>query len=142
MEDLLIAILQGLFEFALEVLANIPFDWPLSTRKTSEPRSLRIACFLWFVGGCLLGALSILLLKHTWIRFSPLRIANLPLAPWYRPTSRRQLPASNKRRAPRSYRVATSGRHSGSLSAWWQSASLTPLDRIVSPQPGSHPVFD
>jgi hypothetical protein len=32
------------------------------------------------VGGCLLGALSILLLKHTWIRFSPLRIANLPLA--------------------------------------------------------------
>jgi hypothetical protein len=81
MEDLLIAILQGLFEFALEVLANIPFDWPLSARKTSEPRSLPRACFLWFVGGCLLGALSILLLKHTWIRFSPLRIANLPLAP-------------------------------------------------------------
>jgi hypothetical protein len=81
MEDLIIAILQGLFEFALEVLANIPFDWPLSARKTSEPRSLPRACFLWFVGGCLLGALSILLLKHTWIRFSPLRIANLPLAP-------------------------------------------------------------
>jgi hypothetical protein len=37
MEDLLIAILPGLFEFALEVLANIPFDWPLSARKTSEP---------------------------------------------------------------------------------------------------------
>jgi hypothetical protein len=36
MEDLLIAILQGLFEFALEVLANIPFDWPLSTRRTSD----------------------------------------------------------------------------------------------------------
>jgi len=80
-EDLLIAILQGLFEFALEVLANVPFDWPLSTRNTSEPRSLPIACFLWFVGGCLLGSLSVLLLKHTWIRFSPLRIANLPLAP-------------------------------------------------------------
>jgi hypothetical protein len=50
----------------------------LSLRSGSEER---IACFLWFVGGCLLGALSILLLKHTWIRFSPLRIANLPLAP-------------------------------------------------------------
>ena len=38
MKDLLIAILQGLFEFALEVLANIPFDSPLGARKTSEPR--------------------------------------------------------------------------------------------------------
>lgn len=40
MEDLLIAILQGLFEFALEVLAYVPIDWPLSARKASEPRFL------------------------------------------------------------------------------------------------------
>jgi hypothetical protein len=40
MEDLLIAILQGLFEFALEVLANVPFDWPLSARNGQS--------WLWF----------------------------------------------------------------------------------------------
>jgi hypothetical protein len=85
MEDLIIAILQGLFEFALEVLANIPFGWPLSARKTSEPRSLPRACFLWFVGGCLLGALSILLLKHTWIRF---RRCGSPTCPWHPSTGR------------------------------------------------------
>jgi hypothetical protein len=107
MEDLLIAILQGLFEFALEVLANIPFDWPSRARETSEPRSLGVACFLWFVGGCLLGALSILLLKHTWIRLSPLRIANLPLAPlvsaYIAQATARQQQETNPKIVPRSH---------------------------------------
>lgn len=79
MEDLLIAILQAVFEIGLEVLANIPFDWP--SKKAFEPRYLSLACCLWFAGGCLLGCVSILVLRHTWIRYSPLRIANLPLAP-------------------------------------------------------------
>jgi len=78
MEDLIIAILQGIFEFTLEVLSYLPFDWPL-TEKT--PISLSGKCVLLFVAGCGFAGISVLILKHTWISFSVLRIANLILAP-------------------------------------------------------------
>jgi len=77
MEDLLIAHLQAVFEFALEVLSNVPFGWPSGT----EPKSLPRACLGWFAAGCVLGMLSIWLLRRTWISFPSLRIANLMLAP-------------------------------------------------------------
>ena len=77
MEDILIAILQALLEFLLDVLLNVGLDLP----SKSDWRSLPIACFFGFLGGCALGGISIVLLRHTWIPFSALRIANLAAAP-------------------------------------------------------------
>jgi hypothetical protein len=79
MEDLLIAILQGLFEFILEVFSYLFCgSWPF---PNSWPESLIGRCILWFAIGCGLAALSMFFLNHTWIRLSVLRIANLILAP-------------------------------------------------------------
>ena len=81
MEDLLVAILQFLFEFAFDVLSNIPFDWPSKNRRTPEPEGIALRCFLWFCGGCLLAGISLLVVRHTIITFAALRLANLVLAP-------------------------------------------------------------
>jgi hypothetical protein len=81
MEELLIVIIQFLFEFALNVLANIPFDWPSRDRATPEPEGITLRCFLWFCGGCLIAGASLLIVKHTIIAISALRMANLVLAP-------------------------------------------------------------
>jgi hypothetical protein len=81
MEDLLIAILQFLFEFLIEIFTWTPFDWPSRSRSRPETETLTGNCFLWFVVGCGLACISMLFLKHTWISMSALRIANLVLAP-------------------------------------------------------------
>ena len=81
MEELLIATFQFLFEFVLDVLANLPFDWPSRNRRTPEPDSIISICFIWFFGGCILAGLSLLVLKHTLISVPVLRMANLILAP-------------------------------------------------------------
>jgi hypothetical protein len=79
---LLIAIIQFLFEFTLNVLGNIPFDWPSRNRTTPEPEDIFLRCFLWFCGGCVLAGVSLLIVKHTIISVSAPRIANLALAPF------------------------------------------------------------
>ncbi len=81
MEELLIAIIQFVLELLLEVLANLPIDWP--SRKRSAPESANVAwrCLLWCGGGALLGGLSLLPLPHSLIQLPALRIANLVLAP-------------------------------------------------------------
>lgn len=81
MEEILIVILQFLFEFALDVLGNLPFDWPSRNRSTPEPENIFLRCFLWFCGGCLLAGLSLIVFRHTLIAAPALRIANLVLAP-------------------------------------------------------------
>ena len=81
MEELLIVIIQFLFEFVLNVLSNIPFDWPSRNRTTPEPEGISLRCFMGFCGGCLLAGVSLLIAKHTIIAISGLRIANLVLAP-------------------------------------------------------------
>ena len=81
MEELLVVLLQFLFEFALNVLANVPFDWPSRNRHTPEPDTIGLRCFLWFCGGCLLGGVSMLALKHTFISLAALRMLNLVIAP-------------------------------------------------------------
>jgi hypothetical protein len=81
MEELLIVIIQFLFEFTLDVIGNIPFDWPSSNRTTPEPESIFLRCFLGFCGGCLLAGVSLLVVNHTFISVSALRIVNLVLAP-------------------------------------------------------------
>jgi hypothetical protein len=78
MEDLLIAILQGCFEFLFEILGYGPMDWII---PNEWPRSLAGKCFMWFIVGCGLAYISILFLNRTWITHPALRIANLALAP-------------------------------------------------------------
>jgi hypothetical protein len=67
MEDLIISMLQGLFEFALEVFSYAPFDWPFSSRSQPESETIVRRCFGWFVGGCFLSWLLMLVVKHTFI---------------------------------------------------------------------------
>src|SRR5450756_593984 len=81
MEDLIIAILQGLFEFLLEIFSSIPFDLPSIRRNSQEPETVASKCCLWFLIGAGLASLSILFLKYTWISHPALRIANLIIAP-------------------------------------------------------------
>jgi hypothetical protein len=81
MEDIIVAILQFLFEFLLEIFSYTPFDWPFTSRNSPEPDAIAGKCFCWFIVGCGLALVSMLFLKHTWITLSALRIANLVLAP-------------------------------------------------------------
>jgi hypothetical protein len=81
MEDLLIALLQFLAEFLLEILSWIPFDWPLGSHGVTEPDSITEKCICWFIIGCGLAVISFLFLRHTWISHPALRITNLFLAP-------------------------------------------------------------
>ena len=81
MEELLVIIIQFLFELILNVLINIPFDWPSRNRSTPEPDGIVGVCMLWFGGGCLLGGISILVFKHTLIALAALRILNVVAAP-------------------------------------------------------------
>lgn len=81
MEEILIVILQFLFELIVEALSYIPFDWiPRGTSK-QEPDSISTRCFFWFCGGCLLAGASLLVFRHTLISVSSLRMANVALAP-------------------------------------------------------------
>jgi hypothetical protein len=81
MEELLIIVIQFLFEFILNVLGNIPFDWPSRTRTTPEPDNNFSHSLLWFCGGCILAGVSLLIFKQSIITVSALRMANLLLAP-------------------------------------------------------------
>jgi hypothetical protein len=78
MEDLIMAILQGCFEFLLEIFSYGPVDWII---PDEWPRSLAGKCFMWFIVGSGLALISMLFLNRTWITHPALRIANLALAP-------------------------------------------------------------
>lgn len=82
MEEILIIIIQLLFEVIIESIVNIPFDWPSKNRVTPEPESVWLTNFLWFLGADFLGWISLLCLKHTLISLPSLRIANLVIAPF------------------------------------------------------------
>jgi hypothetical protein len=78
MEDLIIAILQGIFEFLIEIFGYWPVD---SILPADWPKSLIGKCITWFIIGCGLACISMLFLKHTWISHPIFRMANLALAP-------------------------------------------------------------
>ena len=81
MEDILIIIIQFLIEFSLEVLPWEPIDWPSRNRSIPEPSTLFLSCFLCFLGGSLLGGLSLIVFRRTLITHSVLRIVNVIVAP-------------------------------------------------------------
>jgi hypothetical protein len=77
MEDLIVLVLQGIFEFIVEVLCYVPFDWP----RTRDTTSLTETCFALFALGALLAGVSVVFFRHTFLALPALRIANLMLAP-------------------------------------------------------------
>jgi hypothetical protein len=79
MEDLIIAILQGIFEFLMEVFGYSPIDWLF---PNEWPKSLIGKCVAWFIIGCGLACVSMLFLNRTWISHPVLRILNLISAPF------------------------------------------------------------
>lgn len=81
MEQLLVLFIQFWLEFTINVVSIVPFDWFSKNRTTAEPESIASRCFLWFLEGCILAGVSLLILKHTIISVMALRIANLVLAP-------------------------------------------------------------
>jgi hypothetical protein len=81
MEDLLIAILQGVFEFLVEIFSYTPFEWPFTSRDRPGSQTIVTHCGCWFIIGCGLSCVTMLFLKHTWISHPVLRMANLVLAP-------------------------------------------------------------
>jgi hypothetical protein len=85
MEELLIVVLQGLFEVLLDVLSYLPFDLSRSASPSSSTRrdtdDLLAGCFLWFMGGCVAGGLSLLVFDRSFLPTRKLRIANLVAAP-------------------------------------------------------------
>jgi len=81
MEEILIAVIQFLFEFTLDVLSDIPFEWMSKNRTTPEPEGIVMPCIVWFFAGCLLAGISLLVVSHTVIAISGLRMTNLVLAP-------------------------------------------------------------
>lgn len=81
MEELLVVVLQFLFELILNVLGHVPLDWPSKKRKTPEAESIAFFCFLWLAGGCAVGGLSLLAFDYALLQPAWLRIANLALSP-------------------------------------------------------------
>ena len=81
MEDLLIAILQGIFEFLIEIFSYTPLDWPFSRTDRWRPESLWGKCLTWFIIGCGLACITFLFLHRTWISHPIFRILNLITAP-------------------------------------------------------------
>lgn len=81
MEDLLVLILQFVFEFLFNVLVDLPFDWPSKKQKGPEISALFVDCIVLFFAGCGVGWLSLHVVPNAFIKFPALRMANFFLAP-------------------------------------------------------------
>ena len=81
MEELIVVICQFLVEFTINVLSHLPIDWPSKKRKTPEREALWALCFLWLVGGGILGGLSLLVFDYALLQPAWLRVANLFASP-------------------------------------------------------------
>jgi hypothetical protein len=81
MEEVLVVLFQFLFELILNVLSNLPFEWPSKGRQTPERESIWPVCAIWFMVGCGVGGMSLLLVGYALLQPGWLRIANLVLSP-------------------------------------------------------------
>ncbi len=81
MEELLIIVIQFLVEFVVDVVANLPFDWPSRNRTAPDRNSVAGECVLWLLLGAALAGASLLIFPRTMITLPALRIANVVLAP-------------------------------------------------------------
>jgi len=78
MEDVIVLLLQAIFEFVFEVLAYLPFDLP---RSRSSGGSLAECCIALCAIGAVLSGVSLVFFRHTFLALPALRIGNLALAP-------------------------------------------------------------
>lgn len=81
MEEILVAVLQFLFELFINIFSNVSFDSTFSNQSKSEPASSWDSYFWWFIGACCLGWLSLLVFKYTLIHSFSLRCTNIIFAP-------------------------------------------------------------
>lgn len=80
MEELLILVLQGLFEFLFDVASGLG-HWPLTNDTKQEKKDGLNSWLIWVFAGGLMAVLSLVAFRHTFIPTPQLRIANLLLAP-------------------------------------------------------------
>ena len=83
MEDLLVLILQFIFEVLLEVLAELPWDLFIGSREPSVPHEAGpgLWIFLSLAAGAGIGGLSLLFFPTTLLHWGGARMANLLAAP-------------------------------------------------------------
>lgn len=82
MEEVLLIVLRLLFTIlwgVLEGLSYWPFDFGYERASDRLPRWLILLCY--FLLGCGVGGISIVLMPHIWLPSSNLRVANLIVAP-------------------------------------------------------------
>ncbi|HEX4796823.1 MAG TPA: hypothetical protein VH370_23730 [Humisphaera sp.] len=85
MEDVLILILQFIFEVGLQVLAELPWDLFVGRRQTASnpnrPAGPGVWIFLSLIAGAAVGGLSLLIFPTTLLHLPATRMANLAVAP-------------------------------------------------------------
>ena len=81
MEEVLIIVVQFLFELVLNVLSNLPLEWPTRNRNKPETENIVILSIIWFSCGCIFAGFTLIIVKHSIISILELRIASLVLAP-------------------------------------------------------------
>lgn len=83
MEEILVVILQVIFELALQVLAELPWDLFVGSRESASPRETGPGLWvvLSLVAGGAVGGISLLIFPETLIHWSDARMANLLVAP-------------------------------------------------------------
>jgi hypothetical protein len=79
-EELIIVLLHGLFEFIFNVLSGSP-GWPSKQQAASDDKNNVGGWLIWVLAGGLMAGLSLVFFNHTFIPTSELRIANLFLSP-------------------------------------------------------------
>jgi hypothetical protein len=86
-EELLIVLVQFLFDLLFDTVVSIPFDWLFGheerarRRRGLEPRTHAPILLGAAVVGTLLGAMSLVVMPKTLLRLGWLRMLNLVLAP-------------------------------------------------------------
>ena len=81
MEDILIALLQCLFEVLLQIVSLLPWDWVVYRREESVGNQSWGYGLLSLTAGASVAGLSLLILPHALVHHSWLRMANVLFAP-------------------------------------------------------------
>ena len=84
MEELLIVVLQFLFETLVDALIYWPFESATDrmwASRRAENASKHFPLIVAAIAGGAVGTISLVVMPHTWLRSEALRIANLLLAP-------------------------------------------------------------
>jgi len=85
MEEVLVLILQFIFEVGLQILAELPWDLVVSSRPASSRYNNDGGPGLWIVlsliAGAAVGGFSLLIFPMTWLHLPATRMANLIVAP-------------------------------------------------------------